>query len=344
LCSVINEFSLASATRKSADQSLLFAGQGEYVRFRWFPQRFFPEATEVNVTLSFVVSLAVCTALPAVAADRAYDGEIQAWRDAREKRLRADNGWLTLAGRFPLKSGANTFGTGKDNDVVLPPELKGVGPDRLGTLDVDAEAKKVTLQLAPGVTMQSGDKPFTGEREFRTDRPDWVGLGRLRMHIIVRSGRYVLRLADNESAVRKNFQGCVWYPADEKYKVEATFVPYAAHKTIRIVNVIGEVSNEPCAGFAEFKLNGETHKLDAIAEGDGLFFVFRDQTAGKTTYGSARFLTIEKKPKANATFTLDFNKAYNPPCSFSAFTTCPVAPKQNVLKVLVEAGEKYREK
>jgi len=298
----------------------------------------------VNVKLSFVVSLAVLAAIPAVAADSSYNSELQAWRNAREKRLRADNGWLTLAGRFPLKAGANTFGTGKNNDVVLPPELKGVGPDRLGTLDVDAEAKKVTLQLAQGLAMQSGDKPFTGERVFGTDQPDWVGLGRLRMHIIVRSGRYILRLADNESAVRKNFKGCVWYPADESYKVEATFVPYAANKTIRVVNVIGEVSNEPCAGFAEFKLNGETHKLDAIAEGEGLFFVFRDETAGKTTYGSARFLTIEKRPKDHATFTLDFNKAYNPPCSFSAFTTCPVAPKQNVLKVPVEAGEKYREK
>ena len=83
---------------------------------------------------------------------------------------------------------------------------------------------------------------------------------------------------------------------------------------------------------------------DAIAEGLGLFFVFRDETAGHTTYGSARFLTIEKKPQDNATFMLDFNKAYNPPCAVSAFTTCPVAPKQNVLKVRVEAGEKYRGK
>jgi uncharacterized protein (DUF1684 family) len=304
----------------------------------------FPEATEVIVKLSVVVSLAVCTAIPAAADDRVYDNELQAWRESREKSLRADNGWLTLAGRFPLKSGDNTFGTGKDNDVVFPPEFKGVGPDRLGTLHVDADAGKVTLHLAQGVTMLCGDKPFTKERVLGTDQPDWVGLGRLRMHIIVRSGRYILRLADNESAVRKNFKGCVWYPADQKFKVEATLVPYAAEKKIRVVNIIGEVSNQPCPGFAEFKLNGETYKLDAIAEEEGLFFVFRDETAGETTYGSARFLTIEKKPKDNATFTLDFNKAYNPPCAFSDFTTCPVAPKQNVLKVPIEAGEKYREK
>ena len=299
---------------------------------------------QVNVKFSFIVSLALCTAVPVVADDRAYEQELQAWRDASEKSLRADNGWLTLAGRFPLKSGANTFGTGQDNDVVFPAELKGVGPDRLGTLYVDALAKTVKLQLAPGVTMLSGDKPFTGERVFGTDQPDWVGLGRLRMYIIMRDGRFVLRLADNESAVRKNFKGKVWYPADEKFKVEAKFVPYAAGKTIHIVNILDQVSNERCPGFVEFKLNGETYKLDAIAEGPGLFFVFRDGTAGHTTYGSARFLTIEKKPQDNATFTLDFNKAYNPPCSVSAFTTCPVAPKQNVLKVRVEAGEKYRGK
>src|SRR5580704_13149686 len=242
----------------------------------------FPEATEVIVKLSVVVSLAVCTAIPAAAYDRVYDNELQAWRESREKSLRADNGWLTLAGRFPLKSEDNTFGTGKDNDVVFPPEFKGVGPDRLGTLHVDADAGKVTLHLAQRVTMLRGDKPFTKERVLGTDQPDWVGLGRLRMHIIVRSGRYILRLADNESAVRKNFKGCVWYPADKKIRVVN-------------INIIGEVSNQPCPGFAEFKLNGETYKLDAIAEEEGLFFVFRDETAGETTYGSARFLTIEKK-------------------------------------------------
>ncbi len=296
------------------------------------------------VRLAVVSALALYIALPAVANDPAYERELQQWRDTREKRLRANNGWLTLAGRFPLKPGANTFGTGQDNDVVLPPELKGTGPERLGTIYVDAEAKTVKLQLAAGVTMQSGDKPFTGEREFNTDKPDWVGLGRLRMHIIVRDGRYVLRLADNESAVRKNFKGCLWYAADEKYRVEATFIPYAAEKTIRIVNILGQLSHEPCPGYAEFKLNGETCKLDAIAEGDGLFFVFSDQTAGKTTYGSARFITVEKKPQDHAKFLLDFNKAYNPPCAVSSFTTCPVAPKQNVLKLPIEAGELYRDK
>ncbi|MEI7684404.1 MAG: DUF1684 domain-containing protein, partial [Planctomycetota bacterium] len=288
-------------------------------------------------------AFALSLAFLAAADDSAYVKEIQAWREGREKSLRADNGWLTLAGRYPLKLGANTFGVGRDNNVVFPAELKGVGPDRLGTLHVDAETKKVTLQLVDGVTMLSGGKEFTGDRVFGAESPDWVELGRLRMHIIVRGGRPILRIADNESAVRKNFKGRIWYPVDEAYRVEATFVPYPADRTIRVVNVLEEVSSEPCPGYAKFKLNGATHKLDAIAEGDGLFFVFRDATAGDTTYGSARFLMIDKKPNDNAAFTLDFNKAYNPPCAFSEFTTCPIAPKQNILKVRVEAGEKYRD-
>jgi uncharacterized protein (DUF1684 family) len=274
-------------------------------------------------------------------ADTAYEKELQTWRDDREKKLIADNGWLTLAGRYPLKSGDNSFGTGKENDVVFPPELKGTGPDRLGILQVDDEGKRVKLRLAEGVTMVAGEKAFTGDRVFDTEKPDWVGLGRLRMHIIIRDGKYVLRLADNESESRKHFRGCKWYPADERFRVVATFVPYQSGKTIPIVNILEQASREPCPGYAEFKLNGETYRLDAIAEDNGLFFVFRDKTAGDTTYGSARFITVEKKPKENSSFTLDFNKAYNPPCAFSNFTTCPIAPKQNVLPIRVEAGERY---
>lgn len=290
--------------------------------------------------------LLVALSSPAFAVDAEYAKEIGVWREKRESRLKADNGWLTLAGRFPLKEGANTFGTGKDNDIVFPAELKDVGPARLGTVVVDSMAKTVTLKLPAGREWTAGDKPFTGERILgtATDKRDWVGVGRVRMHVIERDGKYILRLADNESKVRKNFPGCLWYAADEKYKVEAKFVPYPEGKTLAVVNVLDETSQQPCPGCAEFQLNGETFKLDAIAEGEGLFFVFKDATAGDTTYSIARFIDIEKRPKDNEAFTLDFNKAYNPPCAFSDFTTCPRSPRQNVLKTRIEAGEKYRDR
>ncbi len=277
-------------------------------------------------------------------ADPFYVDQIQQWRDSREKSLRNDNGWLTLAGRFIMKPGANTFGTGADNDIVFPPELKGTGPARLGTLKVDTSGKKVTLQLAPGVTMTAAGTPFSGERAMGhgSAKRDWVSLGRISMHIIERDGKFILRLADNESLVRKNFPGRIWYAPDEKFRVEAKFVAYPPGKTLPIVNVIDEISNEPCPGYVQFKLNGVVHKLDVVGDDEGLFFVMRDGTSGDTTYRPSRFLYVEKRPKPNETFTLDFNKTYNPPCAFSEFTTCPLPPPQNIMKTRIEAGEKYR--
>ncbi len=290
------------------------------------------------------VAFAGANAAAADAVDAAYLDTMKQWRETREAGLRNDNGWLTLAGRFQMKPGANTFGTGKDNDIVFPPELKGVGPDRLGTIVVNPAGKSVTLKLAKGVWMTSDGKAFAGERALgtSTSKRDWVTLGRMTMHIIEREGRYILRLANNESKVRENFPGRIWYDVNEKFKVEARFVPYPSGKTIPIVNVIDEVSDEPCPGYVEFKLDGVMQRMDVVGENDGLFFVMRDGTAGDTTYRPSRFLFVEKQPGANETFTLDFNRAYNPPCAFSEFTTCPLPPEQNILKTRIEAGEKYR--
>jgi uncharacterized protein (DUF1684 family) len=92
----------------------------------------------------------------------------------------------------------------------------------------------------------------------------------------------------------------------------------------------------------EFKLKGKTYKLDAVGDDDdGLFIILRDETAGETTYKPGRFLFVEKKPGPGEKFMLDLNRVYNPPCAFSEFTTCPLPPKQNILKVRIDAGEKY---
>ena len=163
------------------------------------------------------------------------------------------------------------------------------------------------------------------------------------MHIIERNGRFILRLADNASPLRLQFPGCKWYPPNESFAVQAKFVRYPETKMLSIVNIVDEMSEQPCPGYAEFRLGGEVVRLEAIQEGEGLFFVFRDATAGDTTYRAARFLDVEKIPEPNETFLLDFNKAYNPPCAFSAYTTCPLPPKGNVLKHRIEAGEMHQE-
>ncbi len=282
--------------------------------------------------------LALALAAPAAAGtDAAYRRDVEAWRARADASLKRDNGWLTLAGRYVMKPGVNTFGTGRDNDIVFPP---GLGPARMGTITVSPD--KVFVQLVPGLVMTEEGIPMT-DRILRAGdgERDWVAIGRAAFHVIERDGRYVLRLADNESEVRKRFGHRVWYPVDDAYRVSARFVPYDPPRRISIVNVIDEVSEEPAPGYAEFALRGKTYRLDALREDEGLFFVFRDATAGDTTYGSGRFLYVAARPGPDGRFTLDFNRAYNPPCAFSKYTTCPLPPKQNVLPVAVAAGEKY---
>lgn len=292
-----------------------------------------------------ITSILFCTLLAApalgmaqgIAGDPAYAKSVKDWRAKAEEGLRRDNGWLTLAGRYRLKPGENTFGTGERNDVVFP---KGLGPAGMGSVWV--EPGKVTVKLVEGFRMKSWDGEFS-ERVMGTDpeKRDWVASGRLAFHIIEREGRYILRLADNQSEVRKSFGARVWYDVDDNYRVAAKFVPYDPPRKIAIVNVLDEVADEPSPGYVEFELFGRPYRLDVVGDDDGLFIIFKDATAGDTTYGSGRFLYVEEKPRPNTAFRLDLNRAYNPPCAFSEFTTCPLPPKQNILNTRIEAGEKY---
>ena len=288
-------------------------------------------------------SLALATvlaAMPAFAADRepdpAYRKAELDWRANAEKGLRKDNGWLTLAGRYVLRPGENLFGTGETNDIVFP---KGVGPAGMGSIFV--EPGRVRVKLVEGLKMKKDGLEFT-ERVMGTalDNRDWVSIGRAAFHIIERDGQYILRLADNESEVRKSFGARVWYDVDDRYRVPAKFVPYEPQRKVPIVNVLGETSDEIAPGYVEFDINGRTQRLDVFDEDKDYFLIFRDDTAGDTTYKPGRFLYAEK-PTPGKPWLIDFNRAYNPPCAFSEFTTCPLPPRQNILKVRIEAGEKY---
>ena len=293
-----------------------------------------------QVTIAGVSALAIWPTLAAPGAhdnsieDEMYRQDVTDWRAKAEASLRKDNGWLTLAGRYVMKPGENRFGTALDNDIVFP---AGTGPAHIGTLLVEPD--KVTLKVNDGLTMLADGEAFTA-RQMGTDveKRDWVSIGQLAMHVIARDGNYILRLADNQSEVRKNFTGRTWYDVKPAHRVVGKFVAYKSIKKIPIVNVLGEISQEPSPGYVEFRMAGKTYRLDPIDEGDGeLFFIFRDGTSGQTTYPPGRFLVGTKT--ADGEVIMDFNKAYNPPCAFSEFTICPLPPRQNHLKGRVEAGE-----
>ncbi len=281
----------------------------------------------------------------------AYRHEIDSWREAREARLRADNGWLTLAGLFWLKPGVNRFGGDAANDIVLPthagapsPSPSDAVPSYAGAFVLDAG--KVTVEVAPGVTATlTGGKPVK-KVALRSDaggsEPDILTLGSLTLQVIERQGRLAIRLRDLHSRVRQNWKGVTAYPVKPAFRVIARFVPHPQPVLITVPNVLGLSESLPSPGTVLFELAGKQLRLDAVIESSGdtqLFFIFRDQTAGKTTYGSGRFLYADA-PR-NGQVILDFNKAYNPPCAFTAYATCPLPPDQNLLPISIEAGELF---
>jgi uncharacterized protein (DUF1684 family) len=290
-----------------------------------------------GASLPIALWVAAAIAVPA-SADEAYRAEVRKWRDEREARLKADGGWLTLAGLFWLKEGKNRFGTSPSGEIVLP---EGSAPAIAGVFELKGE--QVTLQLEPGVNARIGGKPAGALTALKNDRagaPDVLELGTLSMLVIERGGRSAIRLKDKNSAIRRSFLGLKWFDVSEEYRLEAKWVKNPQPKPVRIPNVLGQVETMPSPGYAEFTLGGKTLKLDGVMEdphAEELFFIVKDQTSGKETYGAGRFLYAEL-PKAGKVI-LDFNKAYSPPCAFTPYATCPLPPPQNWLPVRVEAGE-----
>ncbi len=281
---------------------------------------------------SWVLALALL--LAADASESSYQAEIQKWRHAREASLTADGGWLTVVGLFWLKEGKNTVGAEGGNDFVLP---KDSAPGSLGVFEF--ENGLVSFEAAPGASVLIDGKPASSAtlKPDTSGSPDILRVGDLTMFVIQRGHRYGIRLKDQTSELRKNFTGLKYYPAKEQYRVRAKFLPYVPPKMITVPNILGDSEEQASPGSVVFTLDGKECRLDPVSEDDGLFFIFKDLTSGKETYPPGRFLTTEK-PK-DGEVVLDFNKAYNPPCAFTPFATCPLPPKQNHLPIRIEAGE-----
>jgi len=252
-----------------------------------------------------------------------YGDAISAWRQQRETRLRAEDGWLSVSGLFWLKEGVNRIGAAADNDVVLPASA----PAHVGV-----------------VTLKSKRAEFGG-KVLKSDKeggPDVIAAGKMKLLLLERGGRLALRLKDPGSALRREFAGCKWYPVNERWRIVAKLEPAPAARKVAYETVIGTEEELPSAGVAVFQRDDREYRVELMQEGRELWLVFRDGTSGKTTYGGARQLYAERLGTDRV--VLDFNKAMNLPCAFTPFATCPIAPKQNRLTLPIEAGElKYKD-
>ncbi len=253
-----------------------------------------------------------------------YSTEIASWRTAYEASLKAPSGWLAVAGLFWLHDGENVVGSDPLSDIVTPARTA----KRVGVLKLTGGSVLFTPVTGTPKTLQS-DNPGP---------PDVVDLDGVAMTIIVRGGKLGVRLRDPEAQTRREYTGSHWFPVDGKWRFHAKWTASPPGKTITITNILGMTSQEPTPGFAEFDLAGQHLRLEPVIEDGDLFFMFKDATTGQSTYGAGRFLHAAM-PKDGAV-DLDFNKAYNPPCAFTAFSTCPLPPRQNALPIAIEAGEK----
>ena len=264
--------------------------------------------------------------------------QIEAWKKNRDTRLRSEDGWLTLVGLHWLREGDNTFGSAKTNNVVMTAKA----PASMGVLTLQGD--KVTLKPARAASLMIDGKRVTAPVELKPDTdengPTNVKSGSLLFYAIKRGDRYGVRVKDPESEARTNFKGMEYYPVDPKWRFEARFEPYTPVKQISITDITGMTSDNPSPGALVFEVDGRTVRLDPILEGtDNLFIIFKDDTARDTTYPAGRYL-YSKMPGPDGKVVVDFNKAYNPPCAFTDFATCPLPPRQNDLPFRIEAGEK----
>lgn len=262
---------------------------------------------------------------------------LDAWHAERLERLRADDGWLTLIGLFPLAEGSWTLGAADGSDLRLEADAPGL----IGTLAV--EAGEVRFAAADGVEATLDGRPLTGSVPLASDRdgaPDVVRVGTVGFHVIERGGSLLLRVKDSASAVRRSFGGIDRFPADASWRVTARLQTQGMPRTVPIADVLGNLEHQPCPGLLVFEREGFTHRLIPIGEpGGSLFIIFRDRTTGESTYGGGRYLDADP-PGPDGTVVLDFNRAVNPPCAFTPYATCPLPPDENFVQDAVAAGEK----
>ena len=286
--------------------------------------------------LLFAVVLAGCSSPPA--ADPDHVREIEDWREERVTGLQSETGWLTLVGLYWLEPGESRFGTGGDNEIVLP---QGTAPGLAGTFIL--EAGRVQVRAEPGAGLTVADEPVT-ERQLASDHegsPDILRVGDLHLYVIQRGERIGVRIKDPHSPVLRDFHGLDYFPVDSSYRMRLPLQRYEAMREMSIPSANGVSQPMLAPGYVEFERDGRHWQLiPVVSDADDRepFFIFGDLTNGKETYGAGRF--VYGQLGEDDMVALDFNKSYNPPCVFTPFATCPLPPPENRLLLRIEAGEK----
>ncbi len=274
---------------------------------------------------------------PLTAEEReAHQTEVENWHVKRIEEVKAPNGWLNLIGLYWLEPGVNTFGSGSDNDVVISSLLL---PVKAGQFLLKGDTVSMLTEKDVFITSESD----TIQNEVIFDEHSKINrlleFATLRWSIIKRDDKLGLRVRDLASKAVTEFKGVERFPIDINWRLLARFEKGDSLRTIEVTNIVGQTVAQPSPGTIVFTVNDVEHRLDVLDGKEEYFIVFADATTGHETYGGGRFMYVNK-PDADGNTFIDFNKAYNPPCVFSPYATCPLPPKQNYLKLKVVSGEK----
>jgi uncharacterized protein (DUF1684 family) len=260
------------------------------------------------------------------------------WRSWRLQRLTSETGWVTLIGLHWLEPGDNALGSAPGSKLPLPADK---APAKVAVLKL--ENGKVTLIPEPASGLTIAGQPVTAPWPLASDadpEPTEVELGSINFHLVARGDRIGLRVRDREAKLRREFPGLDYFAPDPAARVEARFEPHPPGTTVPIANVLGMTDAMNAPGKVSFTLQGQEFTVTALDDtGDGrLFLIVADKTNGYETYGGGRYLYTD--PPKDGKVIVDFNRAYNPPCAFTPWSTCPLPPKENKLPIRIEAGEK----
>lgn len=292
----------------------------------------------MRITLNLLLSAVLITSMATANDLQSERASVEAWRAERLAELTNETGWLSLVGLFWLSPGDNTFGRAPSNTLVLDnPNLAATA----GTFTLAGDKVTFTAQPGSGITHEGRPVSTLKLVSDAKESPTVVSSGPLRFFIIERTGKFAVRVRDLASPARRNFKGLQYFPIATDWVFDARFEPYQPQRHIKIVNILGQEEEKVSPGAVVFTRNGAEMRLDTVLDGTDakdLFIMFADATSGHATYGAGRFLHA---PFAtNGRTVVDFNKAYNPPCAFNNFATCPLPPYQNRVKLEITAGEK----
>jgi len=268
-----------------------------------------------------------------------YITSIKEWQTERIENLKSKTGWLNLVGLYWLDEGENSFGSDSSNKIIFPEET----PENIGIITLHDSILKIRINKS--VEVYCNNEKIS-EKRIKSDASEKASLFELDSYawlIIKRNGRYAIRLRDYNNELIGKINTIPTYPINKKWRIKANYIAFDKPENMFVPSIIGYTSAVKCYGVIEFNINNQTYSLKPIMNNDGSFFViFADRTSANETYGAGRFLDIDKPNEDNITY-IDFNKAYNPPCVFSKFATCPLPPIENIIPVCIPAGEKIGE-